>query len=197
MSIKSQGAMTDTSMDSEHTLISQKKYKGRVKLYFSKKSYGFIEPIDDISEVTDVSGDVFFHRLQLEHSDSQYITTGNLVSFTLQVGEDAKLKVGSFTLQNNNEPSRKWPKEIEVSEGKQLGTVKWFNHRKGFGFIEPKSGGEHIFVHQCNVTKKGFRSLRDGEDVEFKLIPDLFGNKMIAGQVSGPNGSDVQGSSRL
>lgn len=49
------------------------------------------------------------------------------------------------------------------------GTVKWFNPTKGFGFIQPSSGGNDIFVHISAVEKAGLRSLDEGQVVEFEL----------------------------
>jgi cold shock protein len=54
------------------------------------------------------------------------------------------------------------------------GRVKWFNTKKGFGFIEPSGGGEDCFVHYTQVTGSGFRTLEDGVTVEFELTQ---GNK--------------------
>ena len=48
------------------------------------------------------------------------------------------------------------------------GTVKWFNEKKGFGFITPDDGGDDLFVHHTNITAEGFRTLRDGQRVEFE-----------------------------
>lgn len=48
------------------------------------------------------------------------------------------------------------------------GTVKWFNDRKGFGFITPDEGGDDLFVHHSNITGEGFRTLRDGDKVEYE-----------------------------
>ena len=48
------------------------------------------------------------------------------------------------------------------------GTVKWFNEQKGFGFIAPDDGGDDIFVHQSNISVEGFRTLNDGQQVEYE-----------------------------
>ena len=53
-----------------------------------------------------------------------------------------------------------------MSEVKQ-GTVKWFNATKGFGFIEPEGGGKDLFVHMSEIKMEGFKTLRDGQAVEF------------------------------
>jgi CspA family cold shock protein len=60
---------------------------------------------------------------------------------------------------------QKEPKEYNVDKGK----VKWFNERKGFGFIIPDEGGKDLFVHHSNIQADGFRSLQDGQDVEFEV----------------------------
>ena len=51
-----------------------------------------------------------------------------------------------------------------------VGTVKWFDSKKGFGFIEGKQEGQDIFVHYSNIEGDGFRSLKNGESVEYELI---------------------------
>ncbi len=49
------------------------------------------------------------------------------------------------------------------------GKVKWFDEKKGFGFITPDDGGEDLFVHHSNIAAEGFRSLREGQDVEYEV----------------------------
>ena len=52
-----------------------------------------------------------------------------------------------------------------------VGTVKWFNPTKGFGFIEPEDGGKDAFVHISAVQKAGMDTLREGQKVEYALVP--------------------------
>jgi CspA family cold shock protein len=49
-----------------------------------------------------------------------------------------------------------------------VGTVKWFDEKKGFGFIIPEQGGEDLFVHHSSIVSEGFRTLNDGQKVEFQ-----------------------------
>ena len=49
------------------------------------------------------------------------------------------------------------------------GTVKWFNDTKGFGFIA-QEGGKDVFVHHTAIQQDGFRSLREGDAVEFEIV---------------------------
>jgi len=75
---------------------------------------------------------------------------------------------------------------------RRKGSVKWFNTQKGFGFITPEDGGSDIFVHQTAIYAPGFRSLADGEPVEFDVEhgPD---GRVRAMSVTGPDGEYVQG----
>jgi CspA family cold shock protein len=62
------------------------------------------------------------------------------------------------------------------------GTVKWFSEQKGFGFIIPDDGSEELFVHHSNIAGEGFKTLQDGQAVEY-----------VAGQgKKGPEATDVR-----
>jgi CspA family cold shock protein len=56
------------------------------------------------------------------------------------------------------------------------GTVKWFNEKKGFGFIQ-QQGGPDVFVHFSAITGDGFKTLAEGQAVEFEIIQDEKGAK--------------------
>ena len=51
-----------------------------------------------------------------------------------------------------------------------LGTVKWFNDAKGFGFIEPEGGGADVFAHFSAIQSEGYRTLKQGGRVTFDLV---------------------------
>ena len=79
--------------------------------------------------------------------------------------------------------------------GAKSGTVKFFNAEKGFGFIE--HNGEDFFVHFSGIDGSGFRSLAEGEEVEFDTEPDPENpDKQKAVNVTGPGGAQVKGAPR-
>ena len=51
----------------------------------------------------------------------------------------------------------------------EKGTVKWFNNQKGYGFITPESGGNDVFVHHSAIQGEGYKSLDEGQAVEFEI----------------------------
>jgi len=59
------------------------------------------------------------------------------------------------------------------------GTVKWFNADKGFGFITPDEGSKDLFVHHSDIDSSGFRSLDEGQKVEFESEPADKGPKAV------------------
>ncbi|TKT73285.1 cold-shock protein [Afipia massiliensis] len=53
-----------------------------------------------------------------------------------------------------------------------MGTVKWFNSTKGFGFIQPDDGGKDVFVHISAVEKAGLSNLNEGAKVSYDVVPN-------------------------
>jgi len=60
-----------------------------------------------------------------------------------------------------------------------IGTVKFFNTTKGFGFIAPEGGGKDVFVHATAVEAAGMSSLKEGQRVQFDVQPDARGSKAV------------------
>jgi len=65
------------------------------------------------------------------------------------------------------------------------GTVKWFNDAKGFGFIEQADGGEDVFVHFSGIEQDGYKSLSEGQSVEFDVQEDAKGLRAVNVKVLG------------
>ena len=61
------------------------------------------------------------------------------------------------------------------------GTVKWFNNKKGYGFITPDEGGQDIFVHISAVQKAGMRTLNEGAKISYELMSER--RKTVAGEL--------------
>lgn len=61
------------------------------------------------------------------------------------------------------------PQKTKGSKRMTVGTVKWFNDQKGYGFITPESGKD-VFVHHSEIQGEGYKSLSDGQKVEFEIV---------------------------
>ncbi|GBU19586.1 MULTISPECIES: cold-shock protein [Methylobacterium] len=64
-----------------------------------------------------------------------------------------------------------------------IGTVKWFNDQKGFGFIQPEDGGQDVFVHISAVERAGLPGLTEGQKISYELETDRRSGKKSAGQL--------------
>ena len=172
--------------------------QGTVKWFNAQKGFGFITPGGG-------GEDLFVHQSAIQSQGFRTLGEGENVEYEV-LEEDGKQKAvnvaskGGGTAKDGGRGGRggraqprKWPEGTDPSEGKQIGAVKWFNAEKGFGFIAPASGGEDLFVHQSAIHAPGFRSLMEGEEVEFKAVEDEQRGKMKAVDVTGPEGDFVQG----
>ena len=61
-----------------------------------------------------------------------------------------------------------------------IGTVKWYNPEKGFGFIQPDDGGKDAFVHVSAIERAGMSDLREGQKISFEMVSDKRSGKMSA-----------------
>lgn len=105
--------------------------------------------------------------------------------------------VRSFALGSANahfSPRMLKPKSLSPLDA--TGRVKFFDVTKGFGFITPDDGSGDVFVHQTQIYAEGFRSLGEGEEVEFEMQEDAERNRKFAVKVTGPGGGYVQGAPR-
>ncbi|MCL5808426.1 MAG: cold shock domain-containing protein [Deltaproteobacteria bacterium] len=62
--------------------------------------------------------------------------------------------------------------------GRETGVVKWFNDKKGYGFIS-RDSGDDVFVHHSSIVAEGFRSLAEGDRVEFAITQDTKGQAAV------------------
>ena len=61
-----------------------------------------------------------------------------------------------------------------------MGTVKWFNATKGYGFIQPDDGGNDVFVHISAVERAGLGTLREGQQISYEIVADRRSGKSSA-----------------
>lgn len=59
----------------------------------------------------------------------------------------------------------------------ETGTVKWFNDSKGYGFITPDNGGEDLFAHFSQIQMNGFKTLKEGQKVQFEVTQGAKGQQ--------------------
>ncbi len=64
-----------------------------------------------------------------------------------------------------------------MEQQRVTGTVKWFDEKKGFGFITPEDGGRDVFVHYADIVGEGFKTLHEGERVEYSVLENDRGPK--------------------
>ncbi|GMH83557.1 hypothetical protein TrVE_jg5578 [Triparma verrucosa] len=184
--------MDSFNFDQNSTLPGfENSLSGTVKWFNIKSGFGFITPSDG-------SDDIFVHRSSIIDEGIRDLNDGEKVTYKV-VLEDGKNKAANVHVEASADGQppqkpRKWPEGVTVSEGKQIGQVKWFDVTKGFGFLTPLNGGEDVFVHKSSVSgsSRSGKTLMEGEEVEFSIENDD-NDKPKAVGVTGPNGEAVQG----
>jgi CspA family cold shock protein len=164
---------------------------GTVKFFNSAKGFGFISPDDG-------GTDIFVHVSAVERAGLRELNEGDRVSY--EVEEDRRSgKLAAIDLRvtgsgpaparrpaerprgdyQRPQSSPRGPSSRQV-EGSGRGVVKWFNSAKGFGFIQPESGGEDVFVHISAVERAGLRDLQEGQTVSYDIERDGRSGKAAA-----------------
>eukprot|EP00210_Caulerpa_lentillifera_P009380 g8942.t1 len=134
-------------------------------------------------------------RLQRQHRIAPRIR--RFATFQSEAADDFE-EFDELSYDIEESPASPIPTPISseiVTGDRKSGVVKWFNDKKGFGFITPDDGSEDIFVHQTSIQSTGFRSLRDGEAVEYEPVFSSDG-RLAAAEVTGPEGREPLGSDR-
>lgn len=153
--------------------------RATVKWYNAEKGFGFVE-------LADGSGDAFLHANTLQASGVQAVSPG--ASMQVRVGQGQKgrqvdqvLSLDESTASpvapqrdaSHTRPAR--PREarrtVDLSSAiEMMGTVKWYNPDKGFGFISPQDGGKDVFVHATALERAGTSMLQEGQVVRMQVV---------------------------
>ena len=143
--------------------------KGTVKFFNAGKGFGFIQR-DEGGE------DVFVHISAVERAGLEGLAEGQQLEFTL-VDRGGKISASDLAVVGDVIPvaKRDAPPQRELTGEKALGTVKFFNSMKGFGFITRDDGQPDAFVHISAVERSGLTSLNEGDRLEFDIEVDRRG----------------------
>jgi len=143
--------------------------KGTVKFFNSGKGFGFIQREDG-------GEDVFVHISAVERAGLEGLGEGQVLEFNL-VDRGGKISASDLQVVGDVVPVEKKPEQPqrELTGDKAVGTVKFFNSMKGFGFITRDDGEADAFVHISAVERSGLSTLNEGDRVEFDLEVDRRG----------------------
>jgi cold shock protein len=158
---------------------------GKVKWYNPDKRYGFVE-------LSDGSGDVFLHASALAGIGIAALQPGETLQFRAAPGQRGPqvaevISVYSSTAapkprrKSFRSPSDRQPLEASVHE---MGTVKWYNAIKGFGFIVMDGSGKEIFVHASALNRAGITGLSEGQRVFVGVAEGRKGPQAVSLQIA-------------
>jgi len=132
-----------SSQSNDVNIYDGERETGTVKWFNASKGYGFIERLN--------GPDVFVHFSAILADGFRSLQEGQRVEFSIEQGPKGLQAI-----------------DVVVLEERETGTVKWFNASKGYGFIE-RADGPDVFVHFSAIRGDGFRSLQEGQRVEFSI----------------------------
>jgi CspA family cold shock protein len=163
-----------------------------VKWFNGEKGYGFVA-------LSDGSGDVFLHVNALQAAGYQTVSPGATLRIRVGQGQkgrqvDQVLSVDESTATaapprrpggfQQRPPRSEGPRrQVDLSSAVEMvGTVKWYNPDKGFGFITPQSGGKDVFIHATVLERAGLGPLQEGQSVRMGVVQGAKGPE--AGTIS-------------
>ena len=138
--------------------------QGKVKFFNAQKGFGFIQR-DEGGE------DVFVHISQVERAGLEGLAEGQELQFNL-VDRGGKVSAADLQVVGDVIEVEKRAPQRELTGEKAVGTVKFFNSMKGFGFITRDDGKEDAFVHISAVERSGIQGIEEGDRFEFDLEVD-------------------------
>ncbi len=149
-----------------------------VKWFNSEKGYGF-------AALADGSGDVFLHVNALQAAGHQAVSPGATLRVRIGSGQkgrqvDQVISVDESTAEQPAPRRPQFPRshtqdaprrQVDLSSAvEMIGTVKWYNPDKGFGFITPQAGGKDVFVHATVLERAGLAPLQEGQSVRMAVV---------------------------
>ncbi|AKQ41202.1 cold-shock DNA-binding protein family protein [Aurantiacibacter atlanticus] len=141
--------------------------QGKVKFFNAQKGFGFIQR-DEGGE------DVFVHISQVERAGLEGLAEGQELQFNL-VDRGGKVSAADLQVVGDVIAVEQRAPQRELTGEKAVGTVKFFNAMKGFGFITRDDGKEDAFVHISAVERSGLPGIAEGDRFEFDLEVDRRG----------------------
>jgi CspA family cold shock protein len=169
---------------------SSPELQAKVKWFNAEKGYGF-------AELADGSGDVFLHANTLQAAGYQTVSPGATLQVRVARGQkgrqiDQVISVDESTAgpsgQPRTPPARPRPqgsprRPVDLGASVEIvGTVKWYNPDKGFGFVTPEGGGKDVFVHATALERAGLTALHEGQSVRMGVVQGAKGPE--AGSIS-------------
>jgi cold shock protein len=164
---------------------------GKVKWYDPNKHYGFVE-------LSDGSGDAFLHATALVRLGIFTLRSGETLEFRVALGQRGPQVTEVISVDSSTaappRPSRRsfgLPSDRESLEAsvQEMGTVKWYNAAKRYGFILRDGGGKDIFVHGSALQRAGVTGLIEGQRVLVGVTEGRKGPEAISVQIIS-SGSD-------